>query len=353
MKWFEDTLCQLGFSVSTVESGDLVHIAAAIGPISSPLKLGFLGHYDTVPEGDGWRYAPLEGVEVDGIIYGRGASDMKSGDAAMISAAAELAAQGLHVTVLLPGDEETLSQGMPALLDTLPYRLDFCIGGEPTSKLELGDCLKIGRRGVLQGKVRLLGKAGHAAYADKNKNVIDALPLVIDTLGRGWNDQCHGVETTLVVTNLSTDSTATNVIPGSVTLSFDARFAPQRTADEIEAEINHRLQSTSMPYELVISKRTNPYLSDTSPSGDPKQRALVESAREAIREATGKEPVLSCDGGTSDARFTAQRGVPTVEFGVPHGNMHGPDEFVAVRDVLLLQQVYVKIGERLARNLEK
>jgi succinyl-diaminopimelate desuccinylase len=353
VKWLGETLRRVGFSVSTVESGRSVHIAATIGPIRSRLKLGFLGHYDTVPEGEGWRYAPFEGAEVEGIMYGRGASDMKSGDAAMISAAAELAAQGLHITVLLPGDEETLSEGMPALLDSLPYSLDFCIGGEPTSKNELGDCLKIGRRGVLQGKIRLLGKAGHAAYADKNKNIIDALPLVLDTLGRRWNDQCHGVETTLAITNLSTDSTAINVIPGTVTLSFDARFSPQRTADEIEGEINHRLQSTSTPYELVISKRTNPYLNDNSPSGDPKQRALVESAREAIREVTGREPVLSCDGGTSDARFTAQRGIPTVEFGVPHGNMHGPDEFVAVQDVLLLQQVYVKIAERLARALQK
>jgi len=118
--WLSATLQELGFVVSTIERGKITHVAAAIGPVSEKLKLGFLGHYDTVPAGDGWRYPPCEAREVNGVIYGRGASDMKSGDAAMITAAVALATKGIHVTVLLPGDEETASEGMPALLDALP-----------------------------------------------------------------------------------------------------------------------------------------------------------------------------------------------------------------------------------------
>jgi succinyl-diaminopimelate desuccinylase len=237
---------------------------------------------------------------------------------------------------------------MPALIESLPYNLDFCIGGEPTSKHVLGDCLKIGRRGVLQGTVKLLGRAGHAAYADRTPNIISSLPAVLGALGEPWHDQLHGVATTLAVTNIITDSTAVNVIPGCVTLSFDTRFSPHRTVAEIESEVIRRLNATSIPYELAISKSTNPYLSDCSPEGDPRQRALVESARKAIREVTGEEPSLSCDGGMSDARFTAQRWIPTVEFGVPHGGMHGPNEYVASRDVRLLEVVYVRLGEMLA-----
>lgn len=350
--WLSATLQELGFVVSTIEQGKITHVAAAIGPVSAKLKLGFLGHYDTVPAGDGWQYPPCEAREVNGVIYGRGASDMKSGDAAMITAAVALATKGIHVTVLLPGDEETASEGMPALLDALPYRLDFCIGGEPTSKDELGDCLKVGRRGVLQGKIELIGSSGHAAYAERTRNIIGSLPAVIQALATPWNDSRFGVETTLAITNVVTDSTAINVIPSRVTLLFDARFAPQRAVSEIEAEIARRLDTAEVAYQVAISKRRQPYLCDSSSEGDGRQRGLIESAQAAVREVTGREPLLTCDGGTSDARFAAQRGIPTVEFGVPHGNMHGADEFVRSEDIERLERIYIRIGELLASRGE-
>lgn len=353
VKWLVETLRQLGFSTKTVDVEGLSHVVATIGPETSLLKLGFLGHYDTVPAGEGWTHSPFRADVENGTIYGRGASDMKSGDAAMITAAAALAKQGLHITVLLPGDEETRSEGMPALLDSLPYKLDFCIGGEPTSKQELGDCIKIGRRGVLQGRIKLLGVAGHAAYAERTKNILNSMPFILDALAKPWHDSRHGVETTLAVTAITTESGAINVIPGSVTLTFDARFAPQRTTADIEAEISRRLVATSIPFELSIVKRTDPYVSDSSDEANVHQRALVDSARRAVREVTGREPSLLCDGGTSDARFAAQRGIPTVEFGVPHGNMHGPDEFVTCENVALLERVYIRIGELLASTWAK
>jgi succinyl-diaminopimelate desuccinylase len=273
---------------------------------------------------------------------------MKSGDAAMIFAARDLAPLGVHSTVFLPGDEETTSAGVPALLtlcgDT-PF--DLCIGGEPTSKERLGDCIKNGRRGRFAGTITLHGRAGHAAYADRTPNIIDQLPAVIAALHAPWNDAASGaVQTTLSITNLTTDSSALNVIPGSVTLSFDARTTPGRSLDDVEREIERRLTDTRVPYTLTVPKRTLSYMTDPNGAPDAPQATLVRCAQQAIKEVLGMDPVLTCDGGTSDARFLAALGVPTIEFGVPHGNMHGPDEFVELENIERLRQVYGALVRR-------
>jgi succinyl-diaminopimelate desuccinylase len=245
--------------------------------------------------------------------------------------------------VFLPADEETLSQGAPALLDTVPYRFDFCLCGEPTSKVTLGDCVKVGRRGMLQGKITLRGKSGHAAYAQTTPNIVHELPRVISELSRGWNDPCNGVETTLSITNLATDSSAVNVIPSCVEVTIDCRFAPNRTLQDVRDEITGRMESLGVPYEMAITKTTEPYFTDGATDTASPQAKLVRVTVETIERVLKMTPTLTCDGGTSDARFVAWRGVPTIEFGVPHGNMHGPDEWVEVRNIELLKEVYEKI----------
>jgi succinyl-diaminopimelate desuccinylase len=344
---FAKCLSDLGFTVRLVEANNLRHIAASIGPEDPSLRVAFVGHYDTVPAGEGWTRSPLAATEEDGVLYGRGASDMKSGDAASIFAAMRLVEKGVHSTVFLPGDEETRSLGMPALLESSQYGFDYCICAEPTSKKKLGDCMKFGRRGAVRGTITLQGEAGHAAYAEITPNIVHQLPAVISELAKPWNDLRNGSQTTLSITNITTDSTATNVIPGKVCLTFDSRFAPHRTGEEIEREIRERLAASGVAYELALGKTTQPYLTDINADPTTPQGKLVSCAQQAIREVLNMVPALTCDGGTSDARFVAAQGVPTIEFGVPHGNMHGPDEFVEVKNIELLSEVYQRIVELL------
>jgi succinyl-diaminopimelate desuccinylase len=341
--WLES----LGFTVQSVEVEGLEHIVATIGPQDAPLRLAFVGHYDTVGAGEGWRYPPFGAVDENGVLYGRGASDMKSGDAAMVFAALKLAPRGVHSTVFLPADEETASRGMPALLDKTGATFDYCICGEPTSKKRLGDCVKVGRRGVLGAEVLLKGQRGHTAYADITPNVVHALPAVITELSKPWNDACYGVATTLSITTLSTDSTALNVIPGVVSIKFDMRFAPNRSVEEMQREVTSRLDAAGVSYEVNWRKATRPYVTGVDADPSSPQGKLIATTTSVVEEITGTTPVLSCDGGTSDARFVAWQGVPTIEFGVPHGNMHGTDEFVEVKNIEMLERVFVGIGERL------
>lgn len=341
--WLES----LGFSVRSVLSDGLAHLCATIGPQEAALRLAFVGHYDTVPAGEGWKHPPFGAVEESGVLYGRGASDMKSADAAMIFAAATLASRGIRSTVFLPADEETDSRGMPALLDLVGTEFDYCVCGEPTSKKRLGDCVKVGRRGMLRAEVVLKGRSGHAAYADVTPNIVNSLPAVITELAKPWNDTCYGVATSLSITHLSTDSTGVNVIPGVVSLQFDMRFAPNRSIEEMQQEVLARLDGTGVLYEVEWRKGTAPYVTGVAVEPSSPQARLVAVTQSVIQEVLGVSPILSCDGGTSDARFVAWKGIPTIEFGVPHGNMHGADEFVEVGNIELLERVFVAIGERL------
>jgi succinyl-diaminopimelate desuccinylase len=341
--WLES----LGFVVDSVEVDGINHLCATIGPDTATTRLAFVGHYDTVGAGGEWRYPPFGAVEENGILYGRGASDMKSGDAAMIFAATKLADRGVRSTVFLPGDEETSSRGMPALLDHVGSDFDYCICGEPTSKKKLGDCVKVGRRGMVGAEVTLKGSRGHTAYADITPNVAHALPTVITKLTKPWNDECYGVATTLSITTLSTDSPARNVIPGVVSFKFDMRFAPNRSVEEMQREVISRLDAAGVPYSVDFQKSTRPYVTGVDVDPSSPQGRLITVTQSVIEEMLGIAPILSCDGGTSDARFVAWRGVPTIEFGVPHGNMHGADEFVEVKNIEALEGVIVRIGERL------
>jgi succinyl-diaminopimelate desuccinylase len=344
--WLES----MGFDVELVEVDGIVHLCGSIGPKDAPTRLAFVGHYDTVGAGEGWTHPPFGAAEDNGILYGRGASDMKSGDAAMIFAAVKLATLGVRSTVFLPGDEETTSRGMPALLGRVGSEFDYCICGEPTSKKRLGDCVKVGRRGAIGAQVSLKGQRGHTAYADITPNVAHALPAVITELAKPWNDACYGIATTLSITTLSTDSTALNVIPGVVSFKFDMRFAPNRSIEEMQRAILARLDALGVAYEVEWRQGTPPYVTGVGAEPTSPQGKLISITQSVIEEMLGMTPALTCDGGTSDARFLAWRGVPTIEFGVPHGNMHGSDEFVEVRNIELLEQVLVEIGKRLLKT---
>jgi succinyl-diaminopimelate desuccinylase len=194
------------------------------------------------------------------------------------------------------------------------------------------------------------GHSGHAAYADITPNVVNALPAVISELTKPWNDACYGVATTLSITHLSTDSTGPNVIPGAVSFRFDMRFAPNRSVAQMQQEVVARLAATGVTYDIKWTKETRPYVTGFAAEHSTPQGQLIHATQLVIQELLGVEPALTCDGGTSDARFVAWQSVPTIEFGVPHGNMHGPDEFVEVRNIELLEGVCVGSGERLLKN---
>jgi succinyl-diaminopimelate desuccinylase len=238
---------------------------------------------------------------------------------------------------------------MPSLLDLVGTDFDYCIGGEPTSKKSLGDCVKVGRRGMLGAQVSLQGQRGHTAYADITPNVAHALPAVITELTKPWNDAYYGVPTTLSITTISTDSTELNVIPGIVSFNFDMRFAPHRTPEEMQREVVARLDAAGVAYEVEWQRATRPYVTGVDADPASPQGKLIAVTQAVIQDILDITPTLSCDGGTSDARFVAWCGVPTIEFGVPRGNMHGTDEFVEVKNIELLERVLVEIGERLVR----
>jgi succinyl-diaminopimelate desuccinylase len=199
----------------------------------------------------------------------------------------------------------------------------------------------------MRGAIALQGEAGHAAYASITSNIINKLPAVISELAKPWDDARHGSDTTLSITNITTNSTASNVIPSTVQLTFDCRFAPHRSGEEIEREVQKRLATSGVTCEITVAKVTRPYVTDVCAGLSTPQGRLVACAQQAIREVLQMEPALTCDGGTSDARFIAWQGVPTIEFGVPHGNMHGADEFVDVQNIEQLTHVYQRIVELL------
>ena len=350
----ERVLGQAGFEthrVSFSQEGypDTPNLYARIGT-GAPCLL-FAGHTDVVPPGDAaaWRFDPFSAEVADGMIWGRGATDMKGGVAASIAASlAHIRAHGMEkgsIAFLITGDEEGPAvNGTVKLLDWAQARgerFDHCILGEPTNPDALGDIIKIGRRGSLSGRLTVHGKQGHVGYPQLADNPVHhMLRLCAALLARPLDSgTAHFDPSNLEITTLDVGNPAVNVIPALAKAAFNIRFNDLWTPATLEAELRARLAlvAGAANYELQMAP-TNAHAFLTQPG------PFVDMVARAIEAETGRSPVLSTTGGTSDARFI-KNVCPVVEFGLIGKTMHAVDERIAVADLDALTAIYGRVIE--------
>ncbi len=326
---------------------DVVNLYARSGPADQP-ALMFAGHTDVVPPGDEarWRHQPFSGDIVDGRLYGRGAVDMKGGVAASVAASLRHldANPAAPIAFLITGDEEGPAiNGTVKLLDWVVAkgdRVGHCILGEPTNPDQLGDMVKIGRRGSLSGIITVHGKQGHVAYPHLAINPVPQMlrllvALTTDELDRGSE---HFDASNLEVVSVDVGNPAFNVIPADARATFNIRFNDRWTRQSLEEWVRGKLDGAAgneIAYELVFERSASE--SFFTPPG-PFVDAIVSS----IEAETGRRPVLSTSGGTSDARFI-KNVCPVVEFGLVGKTMHQIDERVDILDLESLTRIYQRI----------
>ncbi|RYE08896.1 MAG: succinyl-diaminopimelate desuccinylase [Hyphomicrobiales bacterium] len=345
----ERALTPLGFTITRLrfegEGGtypvdNLFATRGASGPTTGPHLL-FNGHTDVVPPGDValWRHEPFGAEIEDGVLYGRGAVDMKSGIAAFIAAISSLPATG-RISIAITNDEEAESvNGTARLMQWAAeqgHKFDFAIVGEPSSTTTVGDSIKIGRRGSLNGRITIAGVQGHVAYPHKALNPIPVAATLISALSGTLDDGSeHFPASNLEFTTVDVGNPVTNVIPAIVTLALNVRYNDKWTPETLEEAIREGIESqddenTRIDFEV----QGTPSRSFLSPlSGG------VELLAQVIEARTGKRPELSTGGGTSDARFIAAY-CPVVECGLPGPTMHKTDECVPLADVRELTALY-------------
>ncbi|MEP9376876.1 succinyl-diaminopimelate desuccinylase [Aquabacter sp. CN5-332] len=312
-------------------------------------NLCFAGHVDVVPPGDAahWSHPPFSGEVVDGLLYGRGAVDMKGGVAAWLAAALRYG-RPVHgsLSLLITGDEEG-----PALDGTVKVvewlkaqgeRIDHCILGEPTNPGALGDMVKIGRRGSLSGVITVKGKQGHAAYPHLADNPVPRLVKLLAALIDAPLDagSAHFPSSNLEVVSVDVGNPAFNVIPAEAQARFNVRFNDHFSLDTLKAEIVRRLEGAVEPSRFELSFRPGASESFLTAPGP-----FVDLICGAVEEVTGRRPEHSTTGGTSDARFIKDI-CPVVEFGLVGRTMHAVDEATPVADLLALTNIYQTIIAR-------
>ena len=342
-------LAAAGFHCEHLRHGDVDNLWATHGSGAPVLVL--LGHTDVVPPGplEAWSSDPFIPTVRDGVLYGRGAADMKCGVAACTIALERFVdAHPDHpgtVALLVTSDEEgDALDGVKRVAETFRQRgqrIDWCITGEPSSKERLGDLLRVGRRGTLTGTLRVHGVQGHVAYPHKARNPIhEALPALAELTARQWDD---GYETfpptSLQVSNINAGTGASNVIPGELQVVFNLRFNPAWTAQKLEEETEAVLRRHGLDYTIHWHRGGEPFY---TPEGH-----LRATARQVLAEFSGAPPEESTAGGTSDARFIAPLGAQCIEVGPVNASIHKVDEHIAVAELEALPNLYLRLLERL------
>jgi succinyl-diaminopimelate desuccinylase len=338
---------KLGFQVERLRFGDVENFWARRGD-KEPVVV-FAGHTDVVPSGplEQWTSPPFEPTIRDGRLYGRGAADMKSSLAAFITAIEDFVAgrpdHGGSIALLITADEEGPSvDGTVKVVQWLKEHgtgIDFCVVGEPASEQTLGDMVKNGRRGSLNGRLTVRGRQGHVAYPHLADNPIHrALPALAALAGEIWDQGSeHFPATSFQISNIHGGTGAENVIPGSVTVDFNFRFSTAVTEAELRARTEAVLEAHGLEFSIDWRLSGQPFLTA--------EGRLLEAARQAIRDEIGQEPALSTGGGTSDGRFIAPMGAEVVELGPSNATIHQVDECVDVADPARLARIYGKILE--------
>lgn len=339
----------LGFQTERLPFGPVTNSWIRLGD-RAPL-LVFAGHTDVVPSGpeERWDSPPFEPVVRDGQLYGRGAADMKGSLAAMVTACEAALAAGPElrgsIALLLTSDEEgDAVDGTVRVVQHLQARgeaIDWCLVGEPSSVRRLGDTVKIGRRGSLSGRLRVLGVQGHVAYPERADNPVHrAAPALAELCAAQWDaGNEHFPPTTFQISNVHGGTGAYNVIPGDLEVAFNFRYSTEVTAQDLQGRVEALLQRHGLRYEIDWSHSGQPFLT--------RGGELLDAVRGAVRDVLGIETEASTAGGTSDGRFIAPTGAQVVELGPVNASIHQINEHVALEELDALSTLYRRVLERL------
>ncbi len=340
-----DRLEKIGFTIHPLKFGNVDNFWAVHGN-NGPL-FAFAGHTDVVPAGDNdaWESNPFEPTIKDGMLYGRGAADMKGSLASMVVATENFIEKNPNhngiIAFLITSDEEGVAiDGTAKVMDFLKdnnQKIDFCLVGEPSSTAILGDVIKNGRRGSLNACLRVKGKQGHIAYPQLADNPIHLVTPALNQLcDEQWdNGNDYFPATSFQISNIHSGDKVTNVIPGEVEVMFNFRYSTETTKEELQKRVNDILDSHKLNFFVEWSHSGYPFL---TPNGE-----LVSACVDAIEKIKAIKPELSTSGGTSDGRFIAQEGTQVVELGPNNSTIHQVNESVSVQDLEDLTKIYSQV----------
>jgi len=344
-----ERLRRVGFRCEHLRFGDVDNLWVSHGEGAPTLVL--LGHTDVVPPGprEAWASDPFVPEIRDGVLYGRGAADMKGSVAAFVIALERFVARHPQhrgrVALLLTSDEEgDAIDGVRKAADLFRERgerIDWCITGEPSSAAKLGDLLRVGRRGTLSATLIVRGIQGHVAYPEKARNPIhQAMPALSELAARRWDDGFETFpSTSLQISNINAGTGANNVIPGELRVLFNLRYNPNWRAAQLEQECEVVLHAHGLEYDVHWHRGGEPFYTPEGP--------LRAAAREVLSRFSGSAPEESTGGGTSDARFIAPLGAQCIEIGPVNASIHKVNEHVAVADLEALPDLYLELIEKL------
>jgi len=344
-----DLLTRAGFICTQVNRGGIANLFARWGQGAQGRTFGFNGHTDVVPVGDldAWSVDPFGGEIRDGIVYGRGATDMKSGVAAFAAAAIDFVRESPpdgSIVMAITGDEEgDATDGTKALLDWMAQNgetIDHCLVGEPTCPDKMGEMMKIGRRGSMTAYFTVIGTQGHSAYPHRANNPLPAMVRLMGRLARHRLDTgtAHFDASTLAITTIDTGNPANNVIPAQTRATVNIRFNDSHSSDGLTAWLRSQADEIAAETGVTIQMRTQ--VSGESFFTAPGE--LSELVATSVEAVTGQRPQMSTSGGTSDARFVKDH-CPVVEFGLVGKTMHQVDERVPVEQIHQLKTIYTAI----------
>ena len=349
----EPILNGLGFVSERIDYKNVENLYSVYG--NDGPTFCFLGHTDVVPTGPEnlWTHPPFSAKKVDDKIYGRGAADMKGNICAFLKALSEFinSEENLNfkIAILLTSNEEGESDDgfIDILLDKLIQRgekIDYCLVGEPSSSEIVGDTIRIGRRGSLSGKLKILGKQGHIAYPEKIINPIFLVSNIITELKeKKWdvgND--HFQPTSFQISNINSGTGAGNIVPGELMMDFNFRFCSESTSEGLIEEFEKILNSYDIDYKVEWNLSGLPYLTTKT--------YFVDLVIDSIKKVLGREPVINNGGGTSDGRFMAIMDAEIVELGPLNETIHKIDENVSIKDLKDLSKIYLEILKKIATS---
>ena len=349
----EPILNELGFVSERIDYKNVENLYSVYG--NDGPTFCFLGHTDVVPTGPEnlWTHPPFSAKKVDDKIYGRGAADMKGNICAFLKALSEFinSEENLNfkIAILLTSNEEGESDDgfIDILLDKLIQRgekIDYCLVGEPSSSEIVGDTIRIGRRGSLSGKLKILGKQGHIAYPEKIINPIFLVSNIITELKeKKWdvgND--HFQPTSFQISNINSGTGAGNIVPGELMMDFNFRFCSESTSEGLIEEFEKILNSHDIDYKVEWNLSGLPFLTTKT--------YFVDLVIDSIKKVLGREPVINNGGGTSDGRFMAVMDAEIVELGPLNETIHKIDENVSIKDLKDLSKIYLEILKKIATS---
>ena len=344
---------KIGFSVEHLKYGDVDNLWATYGD-AGPI-FAFLGHTDVVPTGplEDWESDPFIATDKDSLLVGRGAADMKGSVAAFVTSIEEFLAEeptlSGRIAVLLTSDEEGPAvDGVTKVVDYLKEKnekIEWCLVGEPTADNNVGDVIKIGRRGSVSAKIIVKGTQGHVAYPEKASNPIHNFSSPLAELSKlRWEDETGQFQdSVLQISNLNSGTGATNIIPGSLELNLNVRHSPSTSVQQIKDDVESIINKYNVECEVFWEVGGKPFLTT--------QEELISAVKSSIIEVTGSEPKCTTDGGTSDGRFIAPTGSQVVELGPGNASIHKVNESVKKEDLEELHKIYKTILSKLLTNL--